>query len=71
MTTLAMMAGVVPLITASGAGAVSRMNIGVVIFAGLGLGTLFTLFVLPTVYTILGAEHKPVREYQEPNPDIS
>ncbi|KEQ15098.1 efflux RND transporter permease subunit [Endozoicomonas numazuensis] len=67
MTTLAMMAGVVPLITASGAGAVSRMNIGVVIFAGLGLGTLFTLFVLPTVYTLLGAEHKPIRLYQEPD----
>ncbi|WP_062270387.1 efflux RND transporter permease subunit [Endozoicomonas arenosclerae] len=65
MTTLAMMAGVVPLITASGAGAVSRMNIGVVIFAGLGLGTLFTLFVLPTVYTLLGAVHGPLREFQE------
>ena len=65
MTTLAMMAGVVPLITATGAGAVARMNIGVVIFSGLGFGTLFTLFVLPTVYTFAGTQHKPL----QPAPD--
>jgi len=50
MTTAAMVLGVLPLIMASGAGAASRFNIGLVIASGLSLGTAFTLFVLPAVY---------------------
>ena len=50
MTTAAMVLGVVPLITATGAGAASRFNMGLVIASGLSIGTLFTLFVLPAVY---------------------
>ena len=57
MTTAAMVLGVVPLITASGAGAASRFNMGLVIASGLSIGTLFTLFVLPAVYMVIAARH--------------
>ena len=57
MTTAAMVLGVVPLITASGAGAASRFNMGLVIASGLSIGTLFTLFVLPAVYLVIAARH--------------
>ncbi|TWC73857.1 multidrug efflux pump [Pseudomonas sp. SJZ103] len=53
MTTAAMVFGMVPLILATGAGAVSRYDIGMVIATGMSIGTLFTLFVLPCVYTLL------------------
>ena len=52
MTTAAMILGVVPLLLASGAGAVSRFDIGLVISFGMAIGTLFTLFVVPTMYTL-------------------
>jgi multidrug efflux pump len=58
MTTGAMVLGVVPLILASGAGAVSRFNMGLVIASGLAIGTLFTLFVVPAVYMLLAAKHQ-------------
>jgi multidrug efflux pump len=57
MTTAAMVVGLVPLLTASGAGAASRFSIGVVVVAGMSVGTLFTLFVLPAVYTVLAKDH--------------
>ncbi|MFI8480020.1 multidrug efflux RND transporter permease subunit [Pseudomonas sp. NPDC078700] len=53
MTTAAMVFGMVPLILATGAGAVSRFDIGLVIATGMTVGTLFTLFVLPCVYTLI------------------
>ncbi|AYC34162.1 multidrug efflux RND transporter permease subunit [Pseudomonas cavernae] len=53
MTTAAMVFGMVPLIFATGAGAVSRFDIGLVIATGMSVGTLFTLFVLPCVYVLL------------------
>ncbi|WP_372874129.1 multidrug efflux RND transporter permease subunit [Pseudomonas sp.] len=53
MTTAAMVFAMIPLILASGAGAVSRFDIGLVIATGMAVGTLFTLFVLPSVYTLL------------------
>lgn len=56
MTTAAMVLGVVPLILASGAGAKSRFSIGLVIACGMLVGTCFTLFVVPTMYTILGTK---------------
>jgi multidrug efflux pump len=55
MTTVAMIMATVPLLLASGPGAVSRFHIGLVIATGLGIGTLFTLFVLPAVYMLLTA----------------
>jgi len=57
MTTAAMVLGVVPLIVATGAGAVSRFQMGVVIASGLSIGTLFTLFVVPAVYIIFATDH--------------
>ena len=50
MTTAAMVTGLIPLLTATGAGAASRFSIGLVVVAGMSIGTLFTLFVLPAVY---------------------
>ena len=64
MTTAAMVLGVMPLITASGAGAVSRFNMGLVIAAGLAIGTLFTLFVVPAMYMMLGADHSHEKRAQ-------
>lgn len=58
MTTAAMVLGVIPLILASGAGAVSRYNIGLVIASGISIGTLFTLFVVPAMYMLFATEHK-------------
>jgi len=57
MTTAAMVLGVIPLIVASGAGAVSRFNMGLVIATGIAIGTLFTLFVVPAVYVLFAADH--------------
>ncbi|CUA95386.1 efflux RND transporter permease subunit [Thiomonas bhubaneswarensis] len=74
MTTAAMVLGVMPLITASGAGAVSRFNMGLVIATGLSIGTLFTLFVVPAMYMMLGADHshearaKALREAEAHDP---
>jgi multidrug efflux pump len=62
MTTAAMVLGVVPLLLASGAGAVSRRDIGIVIASGMTIGTLFTLFVVPTMYTFFAREHRPDAE---------
>lgn len=54
MTTIAMVLGVVPLLIASGAGARSRFDIGLVIASGMTIGTCFTLFIVPTMYCLLG-----------------
>jgi multidrug efflux pump len=62
MTTAAMVLGVIPLITASGAGAVSRFNMGLVIASGLAIGTLFTLFVVPAVYLLIATDHSRAQE---------
>lgn len=58
MTTAAMVAGLIPLLFAGGAGAASRYSIGIVVVTGLLIGTLFTLFVLPTIYTLLARDHR-------------
>lgn len=57
MTTCAMVFGVLPLLFANGAGSHSRFDIGLVIFSGMIIGTLFTLFVVPTMYTFLAKNH--------------
>ncbi|MGC5701692.1 multidrug efflux RND transporter permease subunit [Pseudomonas sp. NFXW11] len=64
MTTAAMVFGMVPLILATGAGAVSRYDIGMVIATGMSIGTLFTLFVLPCVYTLLAKREEEVAAWQ-------
>ncbi|MBX9711159.1 MAG: multidrug efflux RND transporter permease subunit [Xanthobacteraceae bacterium] len=57
MTTAAMVTGLLPLLTASGAGAASRFSIGLVVVSGMTIGTMFTLFVLPAVYVSLATDH--------------
>jgi multidrug efflux pump len=53
MTTAAMVFGVLPLLMASGAGAESRKSIGLVIAAGMSIGTLFTLYIVPSLYALI------------------
>ncbi|PAT30750.1 multidrug transporter AcrB [Vandammella animalimorsus] len=59
MTTAAMVLGALPLALASGAGAESRRQIGWVIVGGMGLGTLLTLLLVPTVYLLLARRRVP------------
>jgi multidrug efflux pump len=61
MTTAATILGVAPLLNASGAGGNSRFSIGLMIAAGMSVGTLFTLFVLPTFYVLLAKERSGER----------
>ncbi len=65
MTTAAMILGAVPLVLAGGAGAESRNQIGLVIVGGLLLGTLFTLFVVPTAYTLLARDRSRINAVAE------
>jgi multidrug efflux pump len=58
MTTGAMVLGALPLALATGAGAESRHQIGWVIVGGMLVGTLFTLFLVPTAYSLLAAHHQ-------------
>ena len=60
MTSMALIVAMVPLLIANGAGAQSRFAIGITITAGLGIGTFFTVFVLPAVYILLAREHHDV-----------
>ncbi|MEN3950915.1 efflux RND transporter permease subunit [Iodidimonas sp. SYSU 1G8] len=59
MTTAAMVAGLLPLLSAAGAGESSRFAIGLVVVTGMLVGTLFTLFVLPTAYSLIARDHRP------------
>ncbi len=59
MTTFAMVLGAVPLALSTGAGAESRQQIGWVIVGGMSLGTILTIFVVPTVYTLLARKRVP------------
>ena len=67
MTTAAMVVGMVPLLIASGAGAASRFAIGLVIAAGMTIGTMFTLFVTPVVYTYIARDHAAHRPGAAPH----
>ncbi|WGV17282.1 efflux RND transporter permease subunit [Fuscovulum ytuae] len=64
MTTAAMALGVIPLIIADGAGAAARYSVGLVIFSGITVGTIFTLFVVPAFYTLISRKTlaKPVED---------
>ncbi len=71
MTTVAMIVAMVPLLTANGPGAVSRFDIGLVIATGLGIGTLFTLFVVPAVYLLMARTHREIAVDEEQAPEES
>src|SRR6185436_958205 len=57
MTTVATVCGHFPLTLVTGPGAVARNSIGIVLVGGMAIGTLFTLFVLPSLYVLLAADH--------------
>jgi len=65
MTTVALIVAMVPLLLATGAGAVSRFHIGLTIAAGLGIGTFFTLFILPAFYILLARDHSRAEKTAE------
>lgn len=58
MTSIATIAGHTPLIFAEGAGAEARNSIGIVLVFGMTIGTIFTLFVLPSIYVLLAKDHQ-------------
>lgn len=62
MTTVATVAGHFPLTLVTGAGAAARNSIGLVLVGGMTIGTLFTLFVLPSIYVLLAKDHSAERE---------
>jgi multidrug efflux pump len=70
MTTAAMVVAMVPLIIAEGAGARSRFAIGIVIAFGMSIGTLFTLFVTPAIYTLVARDHSRPRAAGRMRPAI-
>jgi multidrug efflux pump len=59
MTSAATVFGHFPLVLVTGAGAVARNSIGIVLVAGMTIGTIFTLFVVPVFYSLIAAEHRP------------
>ena len=65
MTTFAIVIAMIPLMTASGAGASAHHSIGWVIFAGMSIGTCFTLFVVPVMYSYISNEREPPRRSEE------
>ncbi len=67
MTTFAMVFGVLPLLLASGAGAVSRFDVGLVIASGMTIGTCFTLFVVPTMYIYIAKKQVASSTNQPPH----
>jgi multidrug efflux pump len=64
MTTAAMVIGVVPLLIADGAGAKSRFDIGIVIAAGMTIGTLFTLFITPAIYSYVARDRRHMHDHE-------
>ena len=65
MTTGAMVLGVLPLLLAGGPGSVSRFQMGLVIFTGLGIGAFFSLFVVPAMYMLVAKDLRESRNAQE------
>jgi multidrug efflux pump len=64
MTTVATVAGHFPLTLVSGPGAGARNSIGLVLVGGMTIGTIFTLFVVPSVYVLIAKDHSHEREKQ-------
>jgi multidrug efflux pump len=62
MTTIATVAGHLPLVFVTGAGAKARNSIGLVLVGGMTIGTLFTLFIVPSLYVLIAKTHNEGRE---------
>ena len=60
MTSLSTIFGVIPLIIGTGPGAASRLTVGITIFGGMLFSTFFTLYVIPTIYSIIGKNEKNI-----------
>ena len=69
MTTAATIAGHFPLTLVTGAGAEARNSIGLVLVGGMAIGTLFTLFVIPSIYMLVARDHTRQREQRAEKPD--
>ncbi|MBL8719742.1 MAG: efflux RND transporter permease subunit [Myxococcales bacterium] len=67
MTTVATVVGHFPLTLVTGAGAAARNSIGIVLVGGMSIGTLFTLFIVPSVYVLIAKDHRKARA-SEPAP---
>ncbi len=65
MTTAATVVGHMPLIFAGGPGAGARNSIGIMLVSGMIIGTLFTLFVVPSIYVLVARTHKAVRSLEQ------
>ncbi len=65
MTSAATIFGHLPLVLVSGPGAEARNSIGIVLVAGMTVGTLFTLFVVPVFYSLIASEHRTVTVREE------
>uniref|UniRef100_UPI003D8182B2 efflux RND transporter permease subunit n=1 Tax=Trichloromonas sp. TaxID=3069249 RepID=UPI003D8182B2 len=66
MTTAATIAGHFPLVLVTGAGAAARNSIGLVLVGGMAVGTLFTLFVIPSIYMLVARDHSRARAGEKP-----
>ena len=75
MTSAATVFGHLPLVFATGPGSAARNSIGTVLVAGMTVGTLFTLFVVPVFYSLIAAEHRPDADVEDeglvPEPAIA
>jgi multidrug efflux pump len=65
MTSSSTVAGFIPLVLVSGAGAAARNSIGLVVVGGMLIGTLFTLFVIPSIYMLIAREHNAEKQNSE------
>lgn len=65
MTTVATVVGHFPLVLATGAGAGARNSIGIVLVTGMIIGTIFTLFVVPSMYTFVAGRHNALEKFKE------
>jgi multidrug efflux pump len=65
MTSVATVAGHFPLTLVTGAGAAARNSIGLVLVGGMTIGTIFTLFIVPSLYMLIAKEHHEGRAEAE------
>jgi multidrug efflux pump len=71
MTSVATVFGHLPLVLVTGPGAEARNSIGTILVAGMSVGTLFTLFVVPVFYSLIAAQHKPASAIEETEPQAT
>ncbi|MBA2241454.1 MAG: efflux RND transporter permease subunit, partial [Chthoniobacterales bacterium] len=71
MTTIATVAGHMPLVFVTGAGAKARNSIGLVLVGGMTIGTIFTLFIVPSLYVLLAKTHHEGRDETEVEAEIA